>query len=680
MASNDADRVKAKLKDEFGALFILNRYEDGIKATQNLISDFWLNHSFLLGYQWTYVEADSGVVRDVANDDDREQVVINRMWPNSRILVGKLTQREMTFENLPTAADDGSVRGARIGESIIRATKEAHDWEGLREKAAWATWKGGTAAISVDWDPEAGHVTVGPTDTTKEIRGGDTVEQVLTISEFVIEPGVRDGETARWWIKAEALPPEVVQSIYELEEAPGADMLAGTSGIQRRLVSSTGLATRTSSGADGDNLTLVLTYYERPNHLAPEGRISVVVDNQIVQGENPEIGETMPWPFPWDDHLNIAIIRETVMETEWAGRTILSMARGVQSAFNAAWSNLLEHMKLAGNARLAVPESSIDAIDEFTDLPGEIVPFPDGSTPPFYLQPAQLPAWLIDTPVNLAMQMDDIMGVQDINRGQAPANVESGFAVSIIAEQSETPVGRLSKEIAKAFSKTASMCLQLFEAEVTSTRKTVVAEDGQPPSTTSWSGKDLLGQTAIKVPLDSVVPRNRAAQLQLAKDLQAGGLITTLDEFITVAELADGDSILEKVDPDTARARRENHAFRAGKGAFVESFDNHETHLREHNILRKSQAWEQMTSKEREALDTHMEGHEVSAAEEAGKMQNSLAVGGAGLAGAPTADEIPLPPELAGMDQLGESLPPDFSGGQTPPSGDNIPDVQLPPI
>jgi len=677
--ATDADRVKAVLKDEYGALFILNRYEDGIKATRNLISDFWLNHSFLLGYQWTYVEAESGVVRDVANDDDREQVVINRMWPNSRVLIGKLTQREMTFENLPTAADDGSVRGARIGESIIRATKETHDWEGLREKASWACWKGGTCAISVDWDPDAGHVTVGPTDTSREARGGDTVEQVLTISEFVVEPGVRDGETARWWIKAEALPPEVAQSIYELEEAPGADMLAGTSGIQRRLVSSTGLATRTSSGADGNNLTLVLTYYERPNHLAPEGRISVVIDNKIVQGENPETGEKMSWPFPWDDHLNIAIIRETVMETEWAGRTVLSMARGVQSAFNAAWSNLLEHMKLAGNARLAVPESSIDAIEEFTDLPGEIISFPDGSTPPFYLQPAQLPAWLIDTPVNLALQMDDIMGVQDINRGVAPANIESGFGISILAEQSETPVGRLSKEIAKAFSKIASMCLQLFEAEVKSTRKTIVAEEGQPPSATTWVGKDLLGQTAIKVPYDSVVPRNRAAQLQLAKDLQAGGLITTLDEFITVAELADGNAILEKVDPDTARARRENHAFRAGKGAFVESFDNHKIHLKEHNILRKSRAWELMTEKEREVLDDHMEGHEVSAAEEAGKMQNSLAVGGSGLADAPTADEIPLPPEMAGMEQLGESMPPDI-GGQAPPSGDSIPDAQLPPL
>jgi len=644
-----AQQLEKDEEEKFSAAFILRRYQQGLLGIQNRISDYWLNHAFMLGYQWTFVEERTGLVREVPQEPEREQVVINRIWPNTRIIISKLTQRELTFINLPSSADDGSIRAARIGESIIRSTSDDHNWEQIREKAAWMAWKGGTAAIAVEWDSSAGHVTVGATESSAEVRGGDTVETVLGIADFVVEPGVRDAETARYWIKAEALPPQVVQSIYNMEDEPESDVLAGSSGLMKKLISTSGIGNSTSPGGAGDNLTLVLTYYERPNAYSPKGRCAVVVDGEIVEGEDPERGVEMAWPFPWTDRLNFAIIRETVVENEWTGQTILSMARGVQATYNAAWSSIVEHMKLAGNARLAVPESSMDLMDEFTDLPGEIVPFDDSSNPPFYLQPAQLPAWLIDTPVNLAMQMDDIMGVHDISRGSSPANVESGYGLSILAEQDSTPVGRLSKEIARAFGRVARMVLELMEDNVTAKRDSIVSESGQPPQTTEWSGKDLLGQVRAHVPLESIVPRNRAAQLQLAKDLQAGGLVETLDQFMAIAELADADQILEKVDPDTARARRENHGFRASRGSHPAEYDNHEIHVREHNIFRKSQAYEMMPSDEREIVDMHIEGHAVMAAGEAGDMDGMMENGGPTLAAAPTAAEAPMPPGLAEM-------------------------------
>lgn len=194
-----AQQLEKDEEEKFSAAFILRRYQQGLLGIQNRISDYWLNHAFMLGYQWTFVEERTGLVREVPQEPEREQVVINRIWPNTRIIISKLTQRELTFINLPSSADDGSIRAARIGESIIRSTSEDHNWEQIREKAAWMAWKGGTAAIAVEWDSSAGHVTVGATESSAEVRGGDTVETVLGIADFVVEPGVRDAETARYW-------------------------------------------------------------------------------------------------------------------------------------------------------------------------------------------------------------------------------------------------------------------------------------------------------------------------------------------------------------------------------------------------------------------------------------------------------------------------------------------------
>jgi hypothetical protein len=659
------------IKEGYGARFILDRYAEGVSSIQNRISDFWMNHAFLLGHQWVDTFEDNQV-REVPSEPGRDQITINRMWPAARIIVSKLTQRELSFEVPPSGADDGSVRGARIAESLLRATRRDHRWEEMREKIAWTTLKGGTGAISIDWDPDATHPNVGPKKDSSERTGGDTVEQVLSIAEFVVEPGVRDAETARWWIKAQSLPPETVRSIYNLDETPAADVTAGTSSLHRKLISTAGLGTDSAAGGSDSPLTLVLTYYERPNLMAPNGRISVVVGGEIVEGENPEKNEELPWPFPFKDKLNLVVTRETLQENEWTGQTVFSQARGVQAAFNAAWTSIIEHLRKVSNIRIAITEESADLYDELTDRPGEIVKYRDGSNPPFFLNPAQLPAWHMDLPINLANEMDDILGVHEISRGAAPPNIESGFGLSILAEQDSTPVGKMSKEIAIAFSKIGEMTLEIMEQEVKGTRETQVAEDGQPPMTTAWKGSDLLGQTNATVPLETIVPRNRAAQLQLAKDLQAGGLIQSFDQFAAVAELADGDQILEKLDPDTARARRENHAFRAGRGAHTATYDNHEIHIREHNVFRKSAAYEMLTEEEREVVDIHIQAHATEGAEEQGELQARGAIGGPALASAPTANEIPIPDDLQafGIPDLGTQ----------PPSGDTIPDVGLPPL
>jgi hypothetical protein len=664
-----ANRKAPEVLTEFSGAFVMQRYETGLSAIRQRLADYWLNHAFLLGYQWTYAEEQTGVIRQAPDEPGREQAVINRIWPNCRTLVGKLTQREMPFEVPPEGADDGTIMGARIAESVLRSTARDHRWEEIREKLCWIILKGGTGAVAVDWDPNAGHVIVGPSVDSQEIKGGDTVETPLGLHQFVVQPGVRDAETAIWWIKAESLPPQTVQSIYGLAKRPAADMTAGTSSLQRKLISSANLGGSTGpGGATEQDLTLVLTYYERPNIDAPEGRIATVVGGHIIDGENPATGQKMPWPFPNKERLNLVVGRETVMEDEWTGQTILTAVRGPQSLLNVAWSSIIEHMKLAGNARLAVPASAIDLIKQFSDLPGEILPIPDGSSAPYYVQPAQLPGWLIDTPVNLTLQIDDLMGVHEVSRGIAPGQVESGLAVSILAEQDSTPVGRISKEIAHMFSRVATMVLELFEQEVTEKRKAVATESGQAPMTVSWSGKDLLGQTKAIVPLELILPRSRAAQLALAKEMMQMGLITSIEEFMAVAEMADQASILEKVSPDVARARRENHAFRAGRLVHPQDFDNHEVHIKEHNDLRKSRAYEMMTAAERRIVDLHIEAHATLGAEEAAEAQTRMDIGGPALAAAPTANQIPSLPEM------------DALMGQMAPSGDILPDEEIPLI
>lgn len=371
--------------------------------------------------------------------------------------------------------------------------------------------------------------------------------------------------------------------------------------------------------------------------------MATVVNRQIVDGP-------YPWKFPFKDHLNLAIIRETKVNSRWTGETVLSSVRPVQTAYNAAWSSILEHLKLAGNARLMVPASSIDLIDQFTDMPGEVLQFPDGQQMPAYLSPPQMPQWWMELPQQLENSMDDIMGIHEINQGQAPQDVASGIGIAILQESDSTPLTKLTKETATAWSKVGTMVLQMYREFVTTKREAHVSEPGQSDYTEKWSGKDLSGQTTAKVPLDAITFRSRAAQQAFAERALQMGLIQTAAQFAKLADLPDARDLINAVDPDVAQARRENHYLSLGEAPLPEPWQNHQSHIDEHNTFRKSVRWELLDAETKNLIALHIQGHETLSAEQMGeqlnKAQHSPALAASANAeGAPS----PMSPQAALM-------------------------------
>lgn len=622
-----------------GSDYVKDLYNQGVQEVREELRNYWLNHSFLLGYQWCYWNYDHRHLENVDAEGDRIQATVNRMRANMRSIMANLTQRELSFENPPSAYDDATIRSARIGGSILADLRKAHHWEVLREKHMTALVKGGTAAISVDWDA----------------HNETTVETVLPMGDFVLEPGSLGDNRARYWIRKQALPTDEVYSMYEPHFPDGPPEVSSLNSLDPYMHKIVG--DNLGYGGSQVRRTFVYTYYERPNPLCPKGKILVEIDGRIVEYID-------SWPFPFKDRLNIAVGVETVVENRWYGATFLDDVRPVQVALNAAWSNLQEHLRDAGTARLVVPTSGVDYINQISDLPGEILEYPDGAAAPEYLTPAQLTGWLRDMPDMLGAIIDDIMGVHDVTRGQAPANIESGLGLSILAEKDSSPVGRLIKESARIWSEVGQMVLQLHEHMVKKPRSTTIL-DGASQVRYEWKGSDLNGQTGCYIPLDAIIPRSRAAMQANADKMMEMGLIETVEQYTKVADLPGADDIIGAAAPDVAKARRENAAFVMGEVALPAIFDEHAIHIETHNDFRKTQRYELLSVEQQEIVDDHVQAHEMMAAEQAGTAQEQYGVAPA-LAAAPNADGSMIDPEMlaAGIPEMGDLPAP-------PPAAEN---------
>ena len=639
--------------EDTNASLVRKRFDAGRNSTRREVRDYWMNHAFIHGRQWIYLNPNNGTVQTLAMDPDRVQVTANRLWPASRTIISKVTQRDLVFEVLPTAADDATVRGAALAEAVLEDVHIGHDWESLRENLAWATWKGGTAAICVDWDPNAGSpITIpsalggepGGEPEEREMQGddpvfeGDTVETLLTIAEMVVEPGVRDAEKARWWVKVQALPPEQVQAQFNLAKAPPADATAGDNPFAQRNYND-----GETTGNQIPDLTLVLTYYERPNQLCKDGRVIVVVDNKVVDGPK-------KWPFPFKDRLNFAICYETPVESRWTGETVVTMARPMQVLYNLAQSSITEHIKNAGNARMAVPQSAIDLMDNLSDIPGEMFPYQDGMAVPSWLSPPAMPNWWLEQPDRIAMVLDDLLGVHDVSRGVTPSNIESGYGLSILSENDNTPVGKMVKSQAACFAKVARLVLELYEDMVVAKRPAVVVAPGQPPENHNWSGADLEGQTRAVIPIDTIIPRSRAAMQQTADKMMQMKLIGSFEEYAAIAELPGARSMVDRLKPDVAKARRENAQMALAEVCVPADFDDHAAHIQEHNVFRKSVKFERLPSSVQEMIAQHIQAHSTLAGEQAGSLHAGAAISPMAATipradGAPTLSAEQLPPD-----------------------------------
>lgn len=633
-------------------------WHHGFEFSRDHVRDYHLNHAFLEGHQWLEWHPVELMVQGLPDDIDRIQATMNHLRANTRTIISQLTQRALTFEVVPSAYDDATIRSSKVGEALLRDLHEDHNWERVREGVLKATLKGGTGAVCVDWS-----------ETNKT-----SVERVLSISEFVVEPGAQDAEHARWWIRQQLLPPKEVQAMFSEHfkmSPPEADGRVGYSGEYNYRAAQV-------------PLTRVFTYYERPNPLCPKGKVCVEVNGKRLQE-----GE---WPFPWSDRLNIAVMTESLIENQAYGSTVLSDARGPQTALNAAWSGFLEHVRESSNHRMVLDESWTDAVDLMNDRAGSIMTGPLQRGKPEYLKAPPVPTGLLDAIQLLKMEIDNLLGVHDVSRGQAPSNIESGLGLSILAEKDSSPVGRLIKETARLFSRVGYMVLALHEQEVTE-KRTASIHDGSAPAVREWKGSDINGQTRALVPLEAIIPKSQAAQQQWAQNALQMGLISPEDplavmRFAKLADMPDQRGIIYAVLPDADKATRENEAVVLDEVPLPREFDDHQIHIVVHNEFRKSLQYDLLSDEQRADIDNHIKAHEKMIQKALGERRLGSEIDPElGMMpradGAPPIEQLPpaglSPEEQVAMEQassLQEASPagmPDVPDAPEPPmSGDDL--------
>ena len=544
---------------------------------------------------------DGNTYHNVGQKSRETWIWVNLMKNNLVRLVDALSGRTPQFMPIEDTADDYAVSAGNLAKRILQA-KYTKNWgNDLRKQTLWHAYVGGCVGIWVDWD------------ANKQT----TTETMTTLNDMTFEPSSKLASTARWGIKQQILPSNVVRSMFPAQFEQGAP---GTDGTNAAWLS-VNQGIRSSPVVD---VAAVRTLYVRPSSLHPQGGFFTSADGKLL--------EQGVWPYPWKDRLNVCVLRQQPFDQIWWGGSGLDDCTPIQAYINQLWSYFLMAMRDVSAPILEAPGNMRRELEALDGRPGQTAYRQAGSAQAEGMRYVAPPTWQPDVFNALELSknvLDDLMGMADVLRGRNAPNIESGAGVVALQQAALGDINSMSQSEAWMWGQIGTMCIDLHKMHVQESRKWLISESGAKISR-SWDGNDLGPVSSVEVPSASLDPAEKQLITQISLEGMAAGRFG-LDVVVKARQLDTLEQLLEEVHPHELAAQKENEQF-AGFDDDIRTAasqndmdavrkaqnqvwppsdaDEHRTHIQSHRIFKSSSSYRRLHPLTKQVFDAHLETHQ----------------------------------------------------------------------
>jgi hypothetical protein len=598
--------------------WVSQRYEEARRERQKIERQWYMNLAFYFGQQNVtgMSTATGGYQLRVPNAPLwRVRMVVNKIRPIIRAETARLVSQKPTFTVIPATTEDEDQAAARVGEQIFKATYNDKEVDYvLHQSAFWASICG-SGFMKSYWDSSI--------VTDEGAQGDIVIENVNPFHIFPANQAEEDMQKQPYIIQASTKSAEWVKSRFGFD-AP-ANVLASNvlEDAFQNLV-----GTRTTPKKE----VLVIEVWLRPGAhvMFPEGGLLTIVGGQLVQRVD---------TFPYK-HGELPFYKIDVVPTgRFFGESNITDIIPLQREYNRTVSQIIEAKNLMAKPKLMAPRGSINP-RAISSEPGQVILYTPGFDRPSELPMPPLPSYVLDQLDRITADIDDISGQHEISRGGAPSQVTAATAISFLQEQDDSKLAYAITSIERSIQRMGRHVLKYVEQywDVARTVK-VVGTDGAFEAN-QWLSSSLKGNTDLRVEAGSALPQSKAARQAFVMDLLKLGIIPP-ESGLDMLDIGGIDKIYEDYLVDKRQAERENLKMASinpqvaiqliqDAGTMtqpdpvtgepmpmepqpilpINTWDNHEAHIENHNRFRKSQQFEMMPAVIQQIFEDHVNQHQ----------------------------------------------------------------------
>ncbi len=594
-----------------------------------------LNMEFVNGNQYLEINPHTMAIEEIPKPfwwTERE--VFNQVATIAETRISRLTRQKPLLKTRPASVDHGDQSAARISSMLLASAW--HDQEmDQAYNDLYIPWMEvtGTVFVKTVWNKDKGrlifedsqpinpeeeqtsNVNDAPEKTQVVFNHGQEVIRVYEgdletciVPPFEIYPDSSWRDDVKFCdsiIHARAYHVDEIKEMYgqvvEEEPVDAITLQNITSGLGGLGYNSGSFR---SSSRRLRNHAIVKEYYERPSAKYPHGRFIVVAGNKTLHsGPLPYmIGEDGKPAFPF-----VRTVSIKKAGCFW-GVSVVERCIPIQRRYNALRNRKAEYLNLVAIGQWYEPEGSLSDDTELNNAPGNRIRYkmtPNGGKPEPVQHP-NLPSSFENEIQTLLSEFTAVSGVSELSRfSEAPSGVKSGVALSIANEQDDTRIGLTASNIANAMQQMGKYWLRLYRQFVQEPRVLRSVGAARLVEVKEWTASDLKSDDVI-IENASALAETPSQRRQMVFDLLAQGLFNKPEvsnlsnearqKVFSLLQYGDWESGWDDgTELHRARAMRElSLLIDNGVMPQVKSYDDHDIHVTQHNLMRLQADYEEI--------------------------------------------------------------------------------------
>lgn len=563
----------------------LRRLKEAAKRSRaSFDADYWVNLAFFLNQQYSTWNTTKNTLVEVARLPGEElapRPVINKIMH----FTVKSHATACSFDPRPEVicpSTDAVIRSeSRVAQSYIddlRSPAKA-DWDTVKSDALMWAVTAGQSWLKWVYDDQLGR------------------PSIIACSPFEVycDPYVTRADLARYIIHAQFMDREQVYDRFGVEipetetetrDPAKAVVLAGM-GFEPKL-----------SGVTVNEL------WQRPSRRYPEGRF-------VAWTENGTLLTPLTGKFPYE-HMTLPFTQLGVVMVpgNLNHHAFTKFLRPPQMELNAVHAQGLVSRKSFANPKVFIDAEMAASLNEpWSDRPNQVLigDTQGGSvSPPVIIQPSLMADNGFAEYV--AAEMGDIVGQHSVSEGEAPGRVDSAKALELLKGEDTSHLLHLRQTLNMSTSKGFNMLLQLARQYVN--EETIVSTYTRlgAPEVKLFKGEKITPEHAVRVAAEPAVPQSMAARQEEYLGWWTAGIITDPRQMQELLELPFAPGVSSE--QDVLSATNENFSMLDEAPVTAHPWDDHDTHIAEHNSFRKSAEFQASTEETQHMFEFHIADHE----------------------------------------------------------------------
>lgn len=457
-----------------------------------------------------------------------------------------------------------------------------------------------------------------------ELALGDTVVSSVSPFDIMVDPLATRQDELTYIVESN------IQYVGAIKDRWGktADKIVSDKGsthtgyhlnLAQRLRNLTGI-TRTVVGTDtqhGDDTAVVHELWIKPqgNGKLKNGWFFVICQDRILNGKGK--GVSFPYTHGQLPYIHVGEIK--VPGRFWYTSTC-EQIMPVQSDYNKTKSQLIEIRNMTAKPKYLRPRGSGVGETALTSEPGEIIDH-NPNLAPSILEPPTVPSYVANMLQEHRQDLEDITGMHEVSRAEAPGEVRSGKGILALLSQDETRLGPVITHLDEKVAEIGRLVLMTDCQFVTEERLAKIVGEDDELLMVNWSGKQLLGDNYgrpgvdyfdVRVTTIPGMPNSKMAQVSMVENFLTSGVLNAERDrklIFKLVNLGRVDRQLDKARVHRSKAVKENQQLAKGEQVQVMPWQDHEAHLEVLDEYRNSTEYEQLPPELQQNFTIHEQMH-----------------------------------------------------------------------